>query len=159
MVAQYSKGLNLHIVKFTEIQEAIHSRCPEEYMITIMRRFMMRISEIIAERVGAQTIITGESLGQVASQTIESITSSNSVVKMPVLRPLISLDKLEIIDISEKIGTYETSILPYEDCCTVFLPKYPIIKPKLKNVIEIEKALDIEGLIMTALESVDTLVL
>lgn len=159
IVAEYSRGLNLHIVKFTDIQEAIHKYCPEEYMITIMRRFMMRISEIIAERVGAQAIITGESLGQVASQTIESITSSNSVVKMPVLRPLIALDKLEIIDISEKIGTYDTSILPYEDCCTVFLPKFPIIKPKLQNVIEIEKALNVDELIKTALDSVETLVL
>ncbi len=157
LVAEYSKGLNLHIVKFTEIQEAIHKYCPEEYMITLMRRFMMRISERICEKVGAQTIITGESLGQVASQTIESITSSNNVVKIPVLRPLIALDKLEIIDISEKIGTYDTSILPYEDCCTVFLPKYPIIKPKLQNVIELEKALDVDKLIEDALNQVETI--
>ncbi len=157
MIGEYSNGLTLHIVKFTEIQEAIHEKCPEEYMITMMRRFMMRIAEIIAKNVGAQTIITGESLGQVASQTIESITSSNSVVKMPVLRPLIAFDKLDIIEISEKIGTFETSILPYEDCCTVFLPKYPIIKPKLENVERIEKALDIERLINKALENVETI--
>lgn len=157
MVGEYSNGLTLHIVKFTEIQEAIHEKCPEEYMITMMRRFMMRIAEIIAKNVGAQTIITGESLGQVASQTIESITSSNSVVKMPVLRPLIAFDKLDIIEISEKIGTFETSILPYEDCCTVFLPKYPIIKPKLENVEKIEKALDVDALIAKALENVETI--
>ncbi len=157
LISEYSNGITLHVVKFTEIQEAIHEKCPEEYMITMMRRFMMRIAEIIATRVGAQTIITGESLGQVASQTIESITSSNSVVKMPVLRPLIAFDKLDIIEISEKIGTYETSILPYEDCCTVFLPKYPIIKPKLENVERIEKALDIENLIGRALETVEVI--
>ena len=131
MVGEYTSGINLYVVPFTKIQEEIHKNCPEDLMITLMRRFMMRISEKIAYKTHAQTIITGESLGQVASQTIESITSSNSVVKMPVLRPLIALDKLEIIKIAEDIGTYETSILPYEDCCTVFLPKFPAIKPKL----------------------------
>ncbi len=158
MVSEYSNGLNLHVVKFTEIQEAIHEKCPEEYMITLMRRFMMRISERLAERINAHTIITGESLGQVASQTIESITSSNSVIKkLPILRPLIALDKLEIIEIAEKIGTYETSILPYEDCCTIFLPKYPLIKPKLDKVIAVESLLDVEGLIDRALDSIETL--
>ena len=155
LVSEYSSGLNLHIVKFTEIQEAIHKHCKEEYMITIMRRFMMRISEIVAKNIGAKTIITGESLGQVASQTIESINCSNSVASIPVLRPLIAFDKLEIIDISEKIGTYETSILPYEDCCTVFLPKFPIIKPKLEKVIEFESVLDIENLIDRAISNIE----
>ncbi len=158
MVGEYTNGLNLHIVKFTEIQEAIHEKCPEEYMITLMRRFMMRISERLAEKINAHTIITGESLGQVASQTIESITSSNSVVKkLPVLRPLIALDKLEIIEIAEKIGTYETSILPYEDCCTIFLPKYPLIKPKLDKVIAVESLLDVDGLVERALYSIETI--
>lgn len=158
MVGEYTNGLNLHIVKFTEIQEAIHEKCPEEYMITLMRRFMMRISERLAEKINAHTIITGESLGQVASQTIESITSSNSVVKkLPVLRPLIALDKLEIIEIAEKIGTYETSILPYEDCCTIFLPKYPLIKPKLDKVIAVESLLDVDGLVERALDSIETI--
>lgn len=158
ILSEYSSGIKLHIVKFTEIQEAIHEKCPEEYMITIMRRFMFRISERLAKSIGAQAIITGESLGQVASQTIESITSSNSVIKsLPVLRPVIMFDKLEIIEISERIGTYETSILPYEDCCTVFLPKYPLIKPKLDRVIEVEKALNVEELIENAMQNIEVL--
>ncbi len=157
MVGEYTGGLTLHIVSFTEIQEAIHKHCKEEYMITLMRRFMMKISEKIARNVGAQAIITGESLGQVASQTIESITSSNSVATMPVLRPLIAFDKIDIIKISEKIGTYETSILPYEDCCTVFLPKHPLIKPNLKKVELEESNLEIEVLIENALNSVETI--
>ena len=131
--------------------------CKEEYMITLMRRFMMKISESIAKNNGLQAIITGESLGQVASQTIESITSSNSVVTMPVLRPLIAFDKLDIIEISERIGTYETSILPYEDCCTVFLPKHPLIKPNLEKVKIEESKLDVSGLISTALSNVEIL--
>ena len=115
----------------------------------------MRIAERLAKQQGDQAIITGESLGQVASQTIESITSSNSVVSMPVLRPLIAFDKLDIIDIAKKIDTYETSILPYEDCCTVFLPKYPAIKPNLEKVIKAESKLDIEGLIEEAFKKVE----
>ena len=159
MVGEYTSGINLYVVPFTKIQEEIHKNCPEDLMITLMRRFMMRISEKIAYKTHAQTIITGESLGQVASQTIESITSSNSVVKMPVLRPLIALDKLEIIKIAEDIGTYETSILPYEDCCTVFLPKFPAIKPKLSVVESCESVLDIDGLINDALNGVEKITL
>lgn len=155
IVGDYSGGLRLHIVSFTEIQEEIHKCCKEEYMITLMRRFMMKISEIIAKNNGAQAIITGESLGQVASQTIESITSSNSVVTMPILRPLIAFDKLDIIEISEKINAYETSILPYEDCCTVFLPKHPLIKPNLQKVKIEEDKLDVERLINNALSNVE----
>ena len=154
-VGEYNGGVNLFVVSFTHIQEAIHEHCPEEFMITIMRRFMMRIAERLAKQQGDQAIITGESLGQVASQTIESITSSNSVVSMPVLRPLIAFDKLDIIDIAKKIDTYETSILPYEDCCTVFLPKYPAIKPNLEKVIKAESKLDIEGLIEEAFRKVE----
>ena len=154
-VGEYNGGINLFVVSFTHIQEAIHEHCPEEFMITIMRRFMMRIAERLAKQQGDQAIITGESLGQVASQTIESITSSNSVVSMPVLRPLIAFDKLDIIDIAKKIDTYETSILPYEDCCTVFLPKYPAIKPNLEKVIKAESKLDIEGLIEEAFRNVE----
>ncbi len=154
-IGEYNGGISLSIVSFTHIQEAIHKNCPEEYMITLMRRFMMRIAENLALLYGDQAIITGESLGQVASQTIESITSSNSVVKMPVLRPLIAFDKLDIIEISKKIDTYETSILPYEDCCTVFLPKFPSIKPNLERVMKAESKLDVEGLINEALENVE----
>ena len=125
-------------------------------MITMMRRFMMRIAEKMAFNCHAKTIITGESLGQVASQTVESITVSNNAVKvLPVLRPLIAFDKLDIIEISEKIGAYETSILPYEDCCTVFLPEHPVIKPKLETVLELEKRLDIDRLIANAFKHIE----
>ena len=155
IVSGYSAGVNLWVVSFTEIQEAIHEKCPEEMMITMMRRFMMRIAERLARKRGAGAIITGESLGQVASQTVESITSSNSVVTMPVFRPLIGFDKLDIIAIAEKIGTYETSILPYEDCCTVFLPKYPLIKPRLDRVLKEEAKLDVEGLIERAMADME----
>ncbi len=154
-VGEYNGGINLFVVSFTHIQEAIHKHCPEEFMITIMRRFMMRIAQRLAIQQGDQAIITGESLGQVASQTIESITSSNSVVTMPVLRPLIAFDKIDIIEIARKIDTYETSILPYEDCCTVFLPKFPAIKPNLERVKKAESKLDIEGLIEEAFKKVE----
>ena len=157
IVSSFAGEIDLHVVSFTHIQEAIHEKCPEEMMITLMRRFMFRIAERISEKVGSQAIITGESLGQVASQTIESITTSNAVVKMPVLRPLIGFDKLEIIEISRKIGTYDTSILPYEDCCTVFLPKYPLIRPKPEKVLEAENRLDVEALIEEALNNVEVL--
>ncbi len=154
-IGEYNGGINLWVISFTHIQEAIHQYCPEEFMITLMRRFMMRIAERLAKQQNDQAIITGESLGQVASQTIESITSSNSVVTMPVLRPLIAFDKIDIIDISRKIDTYETSILPYEDCCTVFLPKFPAIKPNLERVIKAESRLDVEGLIDEAFKNVE----
>lgn len=154
-VGEYNGGINLFVFSFTHIQEEIHKHCPEEFMITLMRRFMMRIAERLAIQQGDQAIITGESLGQVASQTIESITSSNSVVSMPVLRPLIAFDKIDIIDISRKIDTYETSILPYEDCCTVFLPKFPAIKPNLERVKKAESKLDVEGLIEEAFLNVE----
>ena len=154
-IGEYNGGINLYVVPFTEIQEEIHKKCPEEYMITLMRRFMMRIAEKLAISLGDQAIITGESLGQVASQTIESITSSNSVVKMPVLRPVIAFDKLDIIEIAHKIDTYETSILPYEDCCTVFLPKFPLIKPNLEKVIKNEQLLDVDALIDRAISKIE----
>lgn len=155
IIGEYNGGINLYVVPFTEIQEEIHKKCPEEYMITMMRRFMMRIAERLAKSIGCQAIITGESLGQVASQTIESITSSNSVVTMPVLRPVIAFDKLEIIDIANKIDTYETSILPYEDCCTVFLPKFPLIKPNLEKVIKNESNLEVDALIVRAMAGIE----
>ena len=155
IIGEYNGGINLYVVPFTEIQEEIHKKCPEEYMITMMRRFMMRIAERLAKSIGCQAIITGESLGQVASQTIESITSSNSVVTMPVLRPVIAFDKLEIIDIANKIDTYETSILPYEDCCTVFLPKFPLIKPNLEKVVKNESNLEVDALIERAMAGIE----
>lgn len=152
----YSGGVDLYVVSVTEIQESIHEKCAEELMITLLRRFMMRIAERLAISLEAQTIITGESLGQVASQTIESLTSSNSVIeKLPVLRPLIAFDKLDIIAIAEKIGTFETSILPYEDCCTVFLPKFPAIKPRLDKVEKEESKLDVESLIERAMKTIE----
>ena len=155
-IGDFNGGIRLYVVSFTHIQEAIHKNCPEEFMITLMRRFMMRIAERLAKRLGDQAIITGESLGQVASQTIESITSSNSVVEtLPVLRSLIMFDKLDIIEISKKIDTYDTSVLPYEDCCTVFLPKFPAIKPDLNKVIKAESRLDVEALISEALNGIE----
>ena len=155
-IGDFNGGINLYVVSFTHIQEAIHKNCPEEFMITLMRRFMMRIAERLSVRLGDQAIITGESLGQVASQTIESITSSNSVVeKLPVLRPLVMFDKLDIIEIAKKIATYDTSILPYEDCCTVFLPRFPAIKPDLRKVIAAENRLDVEGLISEAMKDIE----
>ena len=155
-LAQYTCGTNLCTVSVTHIQEEIHKKCRPELMITLLRRFMFRISERHALNIGAQCLITGESLGQVASQTIEGMTSSNSVVeKLPVLRPLVGFDKNEIIERSVKIGTYETSILPYEDCCTVFLPDFPAIRPKLKDILREESKLDVEGLIQTAFESME----
>ena len=157
MISEYSAGMTLYVVKFTEIQEEIHKKCSEEFMITMMRRFMMRITERLANYHGGQAIITGESLGQVASQTTESITSSNSVVTMPVFRPLIAFDKLETIEIANKIGTYETSILPYEDCCTVFLPKFPAIKPRMDRVLKEESRLDVEELMKRAMQNVEVI--
>lgn len=157
MISEYSAGMTLYVVKFTEIQEEVHKKCSEEFMITMMRRFMMRITERLANYHGGQAIITGESLGQVASQTTESITSSNSVVTMPVFRPLIAFDKLETIEIANKIGTYETSILPYEDCCTVFLPKFPAIKPRMDRVLKEESRLDVEELIKRAMQNVEVI--
>lgn len=159
IVKKYTLHMTVDVVSFTEIQTAIHENCPEEFMITIMRRFMMRIAEKLAKKYGCGATITGESLGQVASQTLESITSTNSVATMPVLRPLIGFDKDEIIEIAKRIDTFETSILPYEDCCTIFLPKNPVTKPRLDKVEKVESALDVEALVNQALENVETIVL
>lgn len=155
IIAPYTGGVDLYTVSVTHIQEAIHRDCPEEMMITILRRFMMRIANLMCEKIGAQAIITGESLGQVASQTIESLTTSNVVAKYPVLRPLVAFDKLDIISVAEKIGTYETSILPYEDCCTVFLPRFPLIRPQLDKVEKFENKLDIETLVSEAMSTIE----
>ncbi len=158
IVSRYCGSIELSVVPFTDIQYAIKENCPIEYMITIMRRIMMRIAERLAEEKNCGALITGESLGQVASQTMESINVTNSVVKKPVFRPLIGNDKQDIIEISKKINTYETSILPYEDCCTVFLPKNPVIKPKIALAEEMETNLDIEKLIADALSATETIV-
>lgn len=157
ILSTYTGGMNLNIVSVTHIQEAIHKYCPAEMMVTLLRRFMMRIAERICIQTGAQCIITGESLGQVASQTIEGMTSSNAVIQgMPVLRPLVGFDKTEIIERSRAIGTFETSIQPYEDCCTVFLPKHPLIRPKLESVQKAEEKLNIEELVQEALNSLES---
>ena len=156
ILSEYTCGTNLCTVSVTHIQEAIHEKCKPELMITLLRRFMFRIAERHALRIGAQCLITGESLGQVASQTIEGMTSSNSVVEsLPVLRPLVGFDKNEIIERSVKMGAFETSILPFEDCCTVFLPDFPAIRPKLSDIEREEKKLDVEGLIEEAFSSLE----
>ena len=156
VLSEYACGTNLYNISVTHIQEAIHEKCKPELMITLLRRFMFRIAERHAERIGAQCLITGESLGQVASQTIEGMTSSNSVIeKLPVLRPLVGFDKEEIIKRSVKMGAYEISILPFEDCCTVFLPDYPAIRPKLSEILREESKLDVESLIAEAFTTIE----
>lgn len=157
LISKYCGKIKLHIVSFTEIQEQIHKNCDPEYMITIMRRIMMRIAQRICMANNLGAIVTGESLGQVASQTMQSMTVTNAVVNLPVFRPVIAFDKEEIMDISRKIGTYETSILPYEDCCTVFLPKNPVIRPTIKRAEFLEKNLDIEKLVDDALKNEEIL--
>lgn len=149
-ISEYCGEIKLHVVSFTEIQEQIHKNCDAEYMITIMRRIMMRIAERLCKENGLGAIVTGESLGQVASQTMQSMTVTNSVVALPVFRPVIAFDKEEIMNVARKIGTYETSILPYEDCCTVFLPKNPVIRPTISRAEYLEKSLDIDSLVETA---------
>ncbi|HIU21466.1 MAG TPA: tRNA 4-thiouridine(8) synthase ThiI [Candidatus Limadaptatus stercorigallinarum] len=155
IVTAYAGGIRLFVVPFTEIQLAIHKNCPANYMITIMRRFMMRIACRLAETYDCGAVITGESLGQVASQTVESMTCTGDTATLPVFRPLIGMDKDEIMTLAKKIGTYETSIQPYEDCCTVFLPKSPAIHPSLDSVRKAEAALDVEALTEAALAAVE----
>ena len=156
VLSEYSCGTTLNVVKVTHVQEEIHKKCNGDYMVTILRRFMMRIAERLAKKCGAQCLITGESLGQVASQTIEGMTSSGSVIEsLPVLRPLCGFDKNEIIERSRMMGAFDVSIRPYEDCCTVFLPKHPVIHPKIPDVLEEEAKLDVEGLINEALATLE----
>lgn len=154
---EYSGKIKVHVVPFTKIQEEIYKKCPDTYMITIMRRMMYRIAEKYAKKINAHAIFNGESIGQVASQTLESMACVNNVVNMPVIRPVACFDKLEIIALAEKIGTYETSILPYEDCCTIFVPKHPVIKPKLENCISYEQNLDYEKLIDEAIDNIEVI--
>ena len=151
IMTKFCGRMTVDIVGFTEIQEAIRDHCREEYFTIIMRRFMMRISQRVADQVKAKALVTGENLGQVASQTMEALRVTEDVVDLPVLRPLIGMDKEEIVRLSRKIGTFDTSILPYEDCCTVFTPRHPRTKPNLDEVCEAEAVLDIEGLIDRAM--------
>lgn len=143
--------LTVHVVPFTEIQEEIRRKCPEDHFTLIMRRFMMRLGDALAHELACKAIVTGESLGQVASQTIQALVVSDDVATLPVLRPLIGMDKEEIVRIARHVGTFDTSILPYEDCCTVFTPRHPKTKPDLEQVREYEAALDIDGLCGKAL--------
>ena len=154
IVSLYTGSIKIHMVNLLPVQKEIAEKCPEELMTILSRRFMMRIAERIANQTGCGALVTGESLGQVASQTIEGLTATNDVVRtMPVIRPLISFDKEDIIKIARNIETFETSIIPEEDCCTVFLPKRPATKPKLEKIYKAEEALDIEKLVSEAIEN------
>ena len=155
LVTKYSGKMTLNVVSFTEIQEAIRDNCPEEFFTLIMRRFMMEISQNIAKHDGCGALITGENLGQVASQTMEAMAVTGAVVDIPIFMPLVGMDKEEIVTIARKIGTLDTSILPYEDCCTVFTPKHPKTKPTLGQLLNAEKGLNREELIEKALASVE----
>lgn len=150
-------GIRVHVVPFTDIQMQIHEKCHEDYTTIIMRRYMMRIANEIARREHAQALVTGESIGQVASQTMHALSCTDEIAEVPVFRPLIGFDKSEIIDIAKKIGTYETSNLPYEDCCTVFTPRHPATKPKMDIILDGESKLDTEALIKAALENTEVI--
>ena len=151
--------LTVHVVPFTAIQEELRRSCPEELFTVIMRRFMMRIAQEVARRCGAKALVTGECLGQVASQTMEAMAVTGQVCTLPVFRPVIGMDKEEIIRIARKIGTFETSILPYEDCCTVFTPRHPKTRPTLEEIQEAEAALDIDALVQKAVDGIEKVVL
>ncbi|MCT4543615.1 MAG: tRNA 4-thiouridine(8) synthase ThiI [Vallitalea sp.] len=156
IVSKYSGNINLNIVPFTDIQLYIYEQCPHEQLTIIMRRIMMIIAEKVAEKNGALALVTGESIGQVASQTIQSLAATNNVCNMPVFRPLIGFDKQEIVEISEKIETYETSILPYEDCCTIFVAKHPVTKPSIKSIERSERRLEkIDDMIEEAINNIE----
>ena len=158
-LADYSSGMRVYLVPFTKCQLEIHEKCPDGLATVIGRRFMMRIAQEIAKQYGAKALITGESLGQVASQTMEAICCTDAVCEMPVLRPLIGMDKTEIMEIAQKIGTYETSILPYEDCCTVFTPRHPITRPKVDTMAKAESKLDIDALVQEAVENTEMVII
>ncbi|MDP4178643.1 MAG: tRNA uracil 4-sulfurtransferase ThiI [Bacillota bacterium] len=155
ILKKYTGEIKLYVVPFTEIQMQIIEKCREDELTIIMRRFMMRIACTLAEKYNIQSVTTGESVGQVASQTMESLVVSDDVSDRPVFRPLIADDKVEIMDVARKIGTYETSILPYEDCCTIFVPKHPKTKPILKHIIESEKVLDVNKLVEEAVNGME----
>lgn len=157
LVSRYSGPVHLHIVNFTDIQLYIYDQCPHEELTIIMRRYMMRIAERLAVDAGAQALITGESIGQVASQTMQSLAATDAACTMPVFRPVIGFDKQEIVDVAEKIGTYETSVLPFEDCCTIFVAKHPVTKPNLKMIERSEEKLKekIDEMVETAINTVE----
>lgn len=159
LISKYTGPIKLHVINFTDIQLYIYEKCPHEELTIIMRRYMMKIAEQIANESGCLGLITGESIGQVASQTLHSLAATNEVCKLPVYRPLIAFDKQDIVTIAEKINTYETSILPYEDCCTIFVAKHPVTKPSLKVIRNSEKALQekIEELVNIALDTKETI--
>ena len=157
IINEYSGNIKVNIIPFTELQEAIFKNCPDSYNITIMRRMMYRIAEKVALKRKCKVIINGESIGQVASQTLTSISVINNVTNMPIIRPVACMDKLEIIDVANKIKTYETSILPFEDCCTIFLPRHPVINPELKKCIKYETSFDYEELINKCIDNMETI--
>ena len=154
-LSNYSNYIKVHVIHFTDIQEAIYKNCPKEYMITIMRRMMYQISEKLAYRTNAKCIVNGESVGQVASQTLTSMMAINEVIKIPVIRPVACFDKLDIIDISKKINTYDISIRPFEDCCTIFVPDHPVINPEINKARLYEQSFDYETLIQEAIKNVE----
>ncbi|MEG0292548.1 MAG: tRNA uracil 4-sulfurtransferase ThiI [Anaerovoracaceae bacterium] len=156
-IAIYCSRFKMHVINLLPIQEEIVKNCNEDETTILVRRFMMKIAEKVAEKYDCKMLITGESLGQVASQTAESIVVTDAAVTMPVMRPLIAMDKVDIMDIAKEIETYDTSILPYEDCCTVFLPKHPVTKPKLDKILESEGKLDVEKLVNDAVDSLETI--
>ena len=155
LLSAYAGPIRLHIVPFTEIQQELYQKCPDSQLTVLMRRFMMRIAERVARRTRCQALVTGESIGQVASQTMDGLTCTNAVCSLPVFRPLIGFDKTEIMDYAERIGTYETSILPYEDCCTIFTPRHPQTKPRVDQLEQSETLLDGEALIERALTGIE----
>lgn len=157
IVSAYQGDLLVHIVPFTNLQLAIYQHADESYAITLMRRMMMRIAEGLAQKRKALVLATGESVGQVASQTLESMVVINSVVNIPMIRPLVCMDKVEIIELSKKIGTYETSILPYEDCCTIFTPKNPVTKPRVDRCVKYEESFDFESLVQECIQSAESI--
>lgn len=158
ILSSFGGGIRLHIVPFTEIQKEIFEKCPNSELTIIMRRFMMKIADIIAQKNDCDALVTGESIGQVASQTLNSLNCTNTVVSLPVIRPVICFDKQDIIEIAKDIDTFETSILPYEDCCTVFTPKRPVTHPKISKIESAEQVLDMDKIINTAVENTEMIV-
>ena len=157
ILTRYCGPIRLHIVPFTRIQQELYEKCPDEQLTILMRRYMMKIAEEVALREGAAALVTGESIGQVASQTLESLAVTNDAVSMLVFRPLIGFDKVDIMNTAETIGTYETSILPYEDCCTVFTPRHPVTKPRLEKIVKSEQLINGEELIQEALDNIEVI--